>query len=34
MWQLHVFVNYEPVARKEKLCESCYLILNEPGGET
>ena len=34
MWQLYVFVNYEPIERKEKLCESCYSILNESGRET
>lgn len=24
MWQLVVFIGYEPVETKKKLCESCY----------
>lgn len=24
MWQLVVFVNYEPIERTEKYCENCY----------
>lgn len=28
MWQLIVFVNYEPIETKIKLCESCYEAIN------
>lgn len=34
MWQLFVFVEREPIERKEKLCESCYTVLNDKRGTT
>lgn len=28
MWQMIVFVDYEPIETRFKMCEACYLISN------